>query len=158
MSTCITEVYAGLPELLESCKLCIPSFQVIGDQFKLYLCSEIEKICADQGVQAVSLDEAVLNLFTQYHWSRGHAELENIVDYHIKYSKNPCRMVIESIPESIRNSKLTIETIPSLKEKEADWIRSVLKLCKGNIKQSSKHLGITRTTLYKKIEEYQIEV
>lgn len=151
-------LYADLQEALGAFQLCIPSFQDIGVQFKPYLFSEFEKICVNQGIYSLSFDEAVFNLLTQYHWPRGYSEIEWLADFHLDHAENPLHVTMESIPEYIKCAMLRTSEVPSLKDKEREWIASVLNLCKGNIKQSAKHLGITRTTLYKKIEEYQIEV
>lgn len=151
-------LYVDLLDQMESCKLCIPSFQELGEQFKLYLCGEFEKICERYGIQGITYNEVVLNLFTQHDWLKGHLEIERMADYHLSHAKNPNYVDLDSVPECIKTAKPIPARISSLKEKEREWIIYVLRQCNGNIKQSAKLLGITRTTLYKKIEEYQIEV
>lgn len=44
----------------------------------------------------------------------------------------------------------------TLEEIEADTIREVLRRCGGNLSEASKQLGITRQSLYRRIEKFKL--
>jgi DNA-binding NtrC family response regulator len=46
--------------------------------------------------------------------------------------------------------------IRPLREVEKQAIAEALSLCKGNIQKTAARLGISRNTLYRKLEEYQL--
>jgi two-component system response regulator HydG len=56
------------------------------------------------------------------------------------------------VPQS-NGSELETKTF-NLSDVERDVIKQVLKKCNGNLTRASEELGIGRTTLYRKIEEY----
>ena len=55
------------------------------------------------------------------------------------------------------NNDLPLKADPSLKELEKMYIKKVLDDSDWNKKVASKRLGISKTTLYSKIEKYQLQ-
>lgn len=50
------------------------------------------------------------------------------------------------------------DTIISLSELEKWAIARALRICRGRVTEASRRLGIGRSTLYRKIEEYRIDL
>jgi transcriptional regulator with PAS, ATPase and Fis domain len=55
------------------------------------------------------------------------------------------------------NQSIVVEESLSLQDKEIDMIKKALKKHKGQRKYASQELGISERTLYRKINEYNIE-
>ena len=55
------------------------------------------------------------------------------------------------------NQPIVVEESLSLQDKEIDMIKKALKKHKGKRKYASQELGISERTLYRKINEYNIE-
>jgi hypothetical protein len=152
------ELYSALQKKFEKVNLVIPSYLEIGQQFKSYLYTEFEKICSKLGYREMNLSEDALNVLTGYQWPEQYTELVYLTDYvaHQKFKGN--EVPLSALPEYIIKSRERFGGSMQLKAMEHQWIVSVLGSTHGNIKKTSELLGITRTTLYKKIEEYQIKV
>lgn len=156
VSTELPIMYLGLQSKLSKVNLVIPSFGDIGLQFKSYLYSEFEKICAEVYNSEFSLSEEALNLLTSYKWVKQYAELLYVVDYVMAQKLEGIKIPSTTLPDYILRAVGNRGERKKLKEHEQDMIRQLLQTNKGNIKKTAEMLGITRTTLYKKIEVYGI--
>ena len=104
---------------------------------------------------ALSLDDKILQLFEKHNWKGNIRELKNVIE----------RLVILSDGDTLNASALPVEffeSIPpensyNLQDIEKQHIQKVLFHTKGNKTETSRLLGIGLTTLYRKIEEYQIK-
>lgn len=155
---------ANLPDLipslqlrLEKVTLVIPSFKEIGQQFKWYLSSEFEKRMAEVWSKDITLSEEALNTLTQYEWPNQYRELLYVIDEVAREILMGEEIPLSALPpyllRSIDNQSETL----SLKAKEKQWIQEILHQTNGNIKKTSEILEITRATLYRKINEYDIK-
>jgi DNA-binding NtrC family response regulator len=106
----------------------------------------------------------VMEFFMKYHWPGNVRELENIIEYGVVLSQND-RVKLEYLPSLIKNNKSCGEpqSVPiitkktTLKETEKEQIIKVLNQTGWNYTHTAKALGISRSTLHKKVKDYQIE-
>lgn len=107
-----------------------------------------------------------------YRWPGNVRELENVIERACVLAKGAL-IQLEDMPDFILN-----ETVPSshtagakeageaespslkdaLKDPEKKIILDALEKCSGNKKEAAKLLGINRTTLYKKLGCYKIDL
>ncbi|MFC4212795.1 sigma-54-dependent transcriptional regulator [Pedobacter lithocola] len=105
--------------------------------------------------KGLKFDDKILALLTEHSWKGNIRELKNIIE----------RLVILSDGETLNTSALPpefyefspLENDYNLQQIEKQHIQKVLVHTKGNKTETSRLLGIGLTTLYRKIEEYQIK-
>jgi PAS domain S-box-containing protein len=105
---------------------------------------------------------AVLNVLMQYDFPGNVRELENIIEHCFVMCRDTV-IDIESLPEEVRHSVMgtvveqddTAEFNP-LSNAEASTIVAALHRYSGNRKKTADHLGIDKTTLWRKMKKYNI--
>lgn len=107
----------------------------------------------------ITFEKHILDLFKNYSWPGNIRELENIVDrLVIESSSNVIRS--KDLPENIKKNKNNY-SFPnksfSITANEKDLIIKALENSKGNKSKAAELLGISRPSLYKKIELYNLE-
>lgn len=123
------------------------------------------------GKSMKKVDPEVITLLKQYRWPGNVRELQNIVERIISVA-NEDTIKVEHLPEHIINHiDLTIFPLgPSrteslrareiikqnLNEKERQQILDFLLKASGNISHAAKQMGIARSTLYRKMRQYNI--
>lgn len=154
----LPEEYVGLQMKFAKVNLIIPSFMEMGQQFKSYLYTEFERLCSKRWQCDYCLSEEALNLLKDYSWPEQYKELIYVVDYIVTQKFQGQEVPLTAMPAYILRAADNPIDKMSLKDLERLWIMKSLMKSKGNIKRTAELLGITRTTLYKKIEDYQIKV
>jgi DNA-binding NtrC family response regulator len=105
----------------------------------------------------------VQKLFLKYGWPGNVRELENVLESSAMLCKkdfielaNLPKYLREFIPPQGAMALVGREHLSSLDDLEKDYISYLLKVTKGNLRQTAKILGISRTTLYNKLAKYKI--
>jgi DNA-binding NtrC family response regulator len=111
-----------------------------------------------------------LNLLMNYHWPGNVRELKNSIARAVILTSGS-RLEIEDLPDKILDSQGNrrpasgeglIARLPArgvtLKAMEKELIAKTLGQCRGNKSRAAASLGISRKTLYEKIERYGIDV
>lgn len=102
-----------------------------------------------------------------YNWPGNVRELRNIIERSIILSRDQCvypsklirqdTHTASALPECVEASTNGIPLL-SLAEMEKQYIQQVLNLCEDNRSQAAKVLGVARSTLLRKIEQYDLDV
>lgn len=121
------------------------------------------------GKNEVEISEDSKDVLMNFDWPGNIRELENVVELIVN---------TESFPSTYFSQDMSLEKIPLIIDRdetdscefseldftkldmsyiEKEHLIKVLRLCRGNISQSAKALGIQRNTLYNKIKKHQIE-
>ncbi len=118
------------------------------------------------GKNVNSISKSAEVILANYHYPGNIRELENIIEHavvlaegnEIKETDLPEYMLRNRLmlPEPSQKIELTSEIRP-LSEIEKDYIINALKVTGYNYTEASKKLGISRSTLWRKIKEYNIE-
>ena len=127
---------------------------VLGQRF-------LARYCAAQGMplDAKAFSREALDLFMNYHWPGNIRELESTVSRAALSA--PGRIIRGTDIEFLHaNTAVPLQTgdrLPSLAEAERAHIMRVLEAVQWNKKEAARVLDISRGTLYRKIEEYQLQ-
>lgn len=118
----------------------------------------LKKVSNQLNVNTPEYYPNIFKYLQTYHWPGNIRELENYIERAIVLSQGQ-RISIEHFPNKITeqiliNSNVELTTLESL---ERISIKRALDMSEGNISKTSKILGITRKTLYKKIKDYNLQ-
>jgi two-component system NtrC family response regulator len=117
-----------------------------------------------------AISAAAVAQLERYHWPGNVRELENVIARAVVMAGGKTigpehLLEVELLSDRPRESehpKLPDDTgellaLRTLEDVEREHIRKVLRGQKGNIKATALILGVSRTTLYKKLRDYRIE-
>lgn len=113
------------------------------------------------------IEQEVYNTLMGYSWPGNIRELENTIERSVLVTRSKTIKACD-LPANIVHNAVTgnsVKTVlPAGKPKrmtinqlEAGAIKDTLVLSRGNIKQCAEALGMSRRTLYRKLEKYQID-
>ncbi len=99
------------------------------------------------------IDHEVIETLKNYNWPGNIRELQNVLERALNLSTTE-NIHISSIPDNIAGCKKELKNISPLNVYEKQLITSLLKENNGNKTKVAQILGISRTTLYKKLKQY----
>jgi len=133
----------------------LPPLRERTDDIPLLVDFFIKKYEAAIGKTIHAVDEKVWDIFLQHSWPGNVRELQNVVERMVNHASSG-RLTANLIPPEIIDTRRTRHRkldLVSPEETEQNLIRHMLtlKLSKNNI---AKQLGISRTTLFRKLKKY----
>lgn len=134
-----------LPSLRER----MEDIPVLADHF-------ISIYAARENKQGLSIGKEALKLLSSYSWPGNIRELRNVMERAVILSDADI-ILSEHLPYEIQKQSNNSNNILSLSSVEKKHIQKVLQHTKGNKTKAAEYLGIGLTTLYRKMEEYNIE-
>jgi transcriptional regulator with PAS, ATPase and Fis domain len=140
----------------------IPPIRKRKDDIALLANYFLKKYAEKEKKNVVSLSPEAVKMLTGYHWPGNVRELENAIERAVILTgKNT--IMPEDFPVSVRDShkrtqEVEVETEETtLEEIEKRHILKTLEKANWNQKQASEILGISTTTLWRKLKLYGIE-
>lgn len=137
-------------------------------QLARYFCEKL----ADKFSFPLTVSQAALRVMEQYNWPGNVRELENVIERcavlvcsRESYAIEPDDLLgypgIRNFLAQGTASQQPVFGEPAcsltrLEQMEKEMVQNALGRSRGNISQAAKELGITRKTLYKKIDKYKI--
>ncbi len=110
------------------------------------------------GLGRLSLSQEARNFLYQYNWPGNIRELANAIENAVVFVDGP-EITPDLLPSEIReyqSSRLTTLNPERLEQQEKEIIIRALKAAKGNVSYAAKSIGISRNTLYRKIDKYSL--
>ncbi|SDO56128.1 sigma-54-dependent Fis family transcriptional regulator [Desulforhopalus singaporensis] len=95
-------------------------------------------------------------LMKEYHWPGNVRELENCVQRAIHLSNDGEILASHLGISAARDARRTVDT-GTIREMERKLIGNTMSRNEGNMAKSSRDLGISRATLYRKVKEYGMD-
>lgn len=107
------------------------------------------------GSSVTSIDEKVLDVLERYPWPGNVRELHNVVERAMILAlKGP--LGLDHLPRNMLDGHGAPGVLRTLAEVEREHIEQVLEATGHNIKRSAAVLGISRSTLYAKLDRYRL--
>ena len=140
----------------------IPPLRERRDDIKLLTSYFIKKYCENMGIEKKSISEETMKFLLSYKWPGNVRELENTIEHAVLLAKGS-QINMEDLPEKIKEPnpvELVTDTRPStpdLESIEKAYIYWVLNQTGWQKSKAASILGIDSSTLYRKIEKYQLK-
>lgn len=142
---------------LSTFKISIPSLKERKEDIESLAKHFISVYSAKLKKRISEMDKDFLKMLKQYDWRGNIRELKNIIERAVILCEGDI-LTCDLIPLEISDSTSSPDSnSTSLAAMEKAHIQKILKLTKGNKTKTADLLGIGLTTLYRKMEEYQIE-
>lgn len=142
-------------------KINIPSLKDRREDIDLYANYFLNKLNKSNSTNVILSSEFLLYL-NQHSWKGNVRELQNVIER--AYYLNQDEVIgIECLPEEIINEidvveKNTSLDLMSIRETEKHVIINALKKTKGHVINAGDILNLSKSTIYRKINEYKIDV
>jgi PAS domain S-box-containing protein len=139
-------------------RLTIPPLAERREDIPLLVEHFIDRFNAKQGKRLHGVTPAVMEILMRYPFPGNARELENIIEYGFVLCRNGL-LDVRHLPEDLRAKGHTSVFEPvaagrPLERSEADAIRAALRQYGGRIGRVAHELGISRTTLWRKMSRY----
>ncbi len=142
----------GLPPLRER----VGDVELLASRF-------IRRMHENYGLGIKTISQQLLHAMQNYHWPGNVRELHGVLERMYILSGNPT-LTLQDLPDDIgqlvtnmQDSSPVDNARPNLDQIEADAIRTALSQSSFSLSQIATQLGISRTTLYRRMKSYGIE-
>ncbi|APZ94163.1 sigma-54-dependent transcriptional regulator [Fuerstiella marisgermanici] len=142
----------------------LPPLRARGTDVLLISRHLVRHFAQQSGKQVTGLTEPVAERLLNYSWPGNVRELRNVIERAVALTQ-VSKLVVDDLPENIRNYRQTQMTIDSLNPDELQpleaveqrYIRHVLDSVNDNRTEAARILGIDRKTLYRRLKEYDAD-
>lgn len=136
---------------LSMVNLVIPPLRERGNDILLLADNFIKNACECFNLSLYALSPEVEKILLNYNWPGNVRQLQNAMIYAIAISKNRV-LYPENLPEEIMefNDMNKCAKLDKIKEMEKDIISKAVEDA-GSVQKASKHLGISRATIYRRL-------
>ena len=108
--------------------------------------------------KALTADEVLIHRLTKYGWPGNIRELQHSIERAVILCASPALTIQNfQLQSSLFGEDQDVKSL-NLSEVEREVIRQALRKSNGNLTRAAEELGIGRTTLYRKMEEYGIVI
>jgi DNA-binding NtrC family response regulator len=124
----------------------------------------LEKHARDAGKRITRVDKQAMEALAQHGWPGNVRELENVIHRTLLVSAG-LELTLDDLPEGIGGGAMAAPSVQvgdpapagkpkTLEEMEREAIIGALERNEGNLSDVARQLGIGRSTLYRKLEQY----
>ena len=137
----------------------LPALKDRREDIPLLAARFIKELAEKNHVQVSGITPAAMRLLENYDWPGNVRELRNTIEKMVVLSTGALLDVVD-VPEQMQSTTAPLVDLSSsvtLGENEKAQILAVLKEVGGNRTRAAQVLGISRRTLYRKLDEYAKE-
>jgi DNA-binding NtrC family response regulator len=141
----------------------LPALRERGDDVPILLQHFVEKFAAGAKRQVDGIEPEALAALKNYDWPGNIRELEHAIERAVFLGKGT-RIGLEDLPPNVvangQSSVVLAQAVRrqlTLRDLEREYVAKVLEATNGNKSEAAKILGVDRTTLYRKLEEYKLK-
>lgn len=139
----------------------IPSLKERKEDIPLLSKNLVEKISREQNIHVEGVSSKAMEFLINYEWPGNVRELENILERAVNFLDGETKIMTNHLPPKVTGMS-GVESVRSLKETmdqiEKEILTNSLILAKGNKTEAAEALGISRTSLYEKLNKHSIGI
>jgi transcriptional regulator with PAS, ATPase and Fis domain len=129
----------------------LPPLRQRKEDIPLLVNTMVMELCQELNLETPPICEETLNILFQYHWPGNVRELRNVIEHAVVFAEGD-PITPDCLPQRLLQMKV-LKNTGDLRNHELHLINKALSDYNGNISQAARALGITRSTLYRKIQE-----
>jgi transcriptional regulator with PAS, ATPase and Fis domain len=142
---------------LATCKITIPSLQQRGNDLISLIKYFIEQQCNQLKLPVYEIDPTALQILIKYNWPGNIRQLKSAMTFAVNMAENGV-IKPSDLPEEISGVTYSPTNFKPISELEKQAITDVMKYTDNDLAKSSSILGMSRTTLYRRLKEYNFPV
>lgn len=139
----------------------IPPLRDRKEDIRLFIKYFVNKYGKTIDKDITGIEEEFYRVLQRHNWPGNVRELQNTLQMAVNIAENNTRLSLSHLPKHLLASahyeKEILENMPSLDEVEKQAIIHTLEKCQYNLSKTADILKIGRSTLYRKMEKYDIE-
>jgi len=141
----------------------IPPLRERKNDFEPLISYFMEKFSSQMGKDIRGIEDAFYERMSSYPWPGNVRELQNVMQQIISVAEDGKALTVADIPQYMKATNLLDEPDSqskmffTLREIEAIAIRKTIDKTKGNLSKTARILGISRSSLYRKMKAYGVE-
>ncbi|NMA68434.1 MAG: sigma 54-interacting transcriptional regulator [Desulfitobacterium sp.] len=157
---------ADLYYRLEVLQLILPPLRERGQDILLLANHFLEEICRKEERLPLKLSKKVEKFMLNHSWPGNVRQLKNAMAYAASICDGEI-IAMEDLPASLfrdlgsqfSTGKIdSNQPIPSIQDTEEEMIRKALLITGNNVRAAAKMVGLSKTTVYRKIKDYNISI
>ena len=134
----------------------IPSLKERLDDLQLLVDHIIGQSSRKSGIKPPGLSSEALKMLTNYDWPGNVRELENVIERALLLCPGDTIMKEHFTIRSRRKTRIVQLESTTIDQGFKEMIKSALERCDGNVSQAAKELNIARSTLYRKMQQFDL--
>ena len=137
----------------------LPELSERKDDIILLVESFINKHCQKFGIPHKKVSEEAKSYFLEYSWPGNVRELENVTEGIITFALDDEVIEPRHLPKELKENKReksNLKKITTIEAAEKEAIKNALYRTANNITEAAELLGVSRATLYNKLNKYDI--
>ena len=104
--------------------------------------------------EITGFDSSSIKKLEQYGWPGNVRELRNLVEHHVVLADG-AELKVDYLPDSSTSEDTLDDDFPTLADLEKRYIKKVMDHFDGNRKMVAEALGIDKSTLWRKLQQYE---
>lgn len=136
--------------------VCLPPLTELKEDLPLMISHRIDKYVEQLFLDPIVFSETLIKELTHYKWPENYRELDKTIEQIIHSARHEKVIDPSYLPERMCDKNPQSKVILTLEKTEAAEIIRALELMDNNVALTARALGIGRSTLYRKLEKYNI--
>ncbi|MEZ5535161.1 MAG: sigma-54 dependent transcriptional regulator [Thiolinea sp.] len=129
----------------------------------------LRKHALRMGREVTNIDPEALSALLAHHYPGNVRELENLIERGVALAKTE-ELTLADLPQALQSQAAALiqpeeilpppepeQQLPTLAQREEEYIRYVLEHCQGNRTRAAQILGIDRVSLWRKLKKYGLD-
>ena len=139
-------------------EILIPSLRERKGDLELLVSLFVDRLWKEMGINKPDVSDEVLDIFRKYNWPGNVRELENCIERAVILSQGN-EITKQHLPARFVNKppRLVCTSSTSFRDGYKEMIEAALERNNGNASQAARELKIARSTLYRKMKEFDIK-